>query len=66
MAVPRPGRPRAAIWIVICVLLAAALIATLWVPFYNHLTPALGDSPLSLLAPAVTGMCTAAADLTCR
>ena len=29
----------------IAVLLAAALIGTLWVPFYNHLTPALGGLP---------------------
>ena len=27
------------------VLLAAAVIGTLWVPFYNHLTPALGGFP---------------------
>jgi membrane protein implicated in regulation of membrane protease activity len=45
MAVPRRGRPRAAIWIAIGALLAAALIGTLWVPFYNHLTPALGGFP---------------------
>lgn len=45
MAVPRPGRTRAPIWIVIGVLLAAVLIGTLWVPFYNHLTPALGGFP---------------------
>jgi membrane protein implicated in regulation of membrane protease activity len=45
MAVPRPGRTRAAIWIVIGGLLAAVLIGTLWVPFYNHLTPALGEFP---------------------
>ncbi len=45
MAVSRPGRIRVAAWIVIAVLLAAALIGTLWVPFYNHLTPALGGFP---------------------
>jgi membrane protein implicated in regulation of membrane protease activity len=45
MAVPRPGRTRVAIWIVIGVLLTAALIGTLWIPFYNHLTPALGEFP---------------------
>jgi membrane protein implicated in regulation of membrane protease activity len=45
MAVPRTGRTRVAIWIVIGVLLTAALIGTLWVPFYNHLTPALGGFP---------------------
>ena len=45
MAVPRPGRTRAAIRIVIGGLLAAVLIGTLWVPFHNHLTPALGEFP---------------------
>ena len=32
-------------WIVISVLLAAALIGTLWVPFYNHTTPTLWGFP---------------------
>jgi len=32
-------------WIVITVLLAAALIGTLWVPFYNHTTPTLWGFP---------------------
>jgi hypothetical protein len=32
-------------WIVIAILLAASLIGTLWVPFYNHLTPAHGGFP---------------------
>jgi hypothetical protein len=41
----RPARTHRGIWIVIAVLLAAALIGTLWVPFYNHLTPALGGFP---------------------
>jgi Protein of unknown function (DUF3311) len=45
MAQPRPARTRAGIWIVIAVLLAASLVGTLWVPFYNHLTPTLGDFP---------------------
>ena len=45
MAVSRPGRARVASWIVIGVLLAAALVGTLWVPFYNQLTPALGGFP---------------------
>ena len=45
MAVARPRRSRVAIWIMIGVLLAAALIGTLWIPFYNHLTPALGGFP---------------------
>ncbi|HYB88226.1 MAG TPA: DUF3311 domain-containing protein [Streptosporangiaceae bacterium] len=45
MEQPRPGRTHVGIWIVITVVLAAALIGTLWVPFYNHLTPALGGFP---------------------
>jgi hypothetical protein len=45
MEQPRPGRTRVGIWIVITVVLVAALIGTLWVPFYNHLTPALGGFP---------------------
>jgi len=45
MAQIRPARRHAGIWIVIAVLLAAALIGTLWVPFYNRLTPTLGDFP---------------------
>jgi Protein of unknown function (DUF3311) len=45
MAQPRPARPRTGIWIVIAVLLAASLVGTLWVPFYNHTSPALGGFP---------------------
>jgi Na+/melibiose symporter-like transporter len=45
MAVSRPGRTRVASWIVIVVMLAGALIGTLWVPFYNQLTPALRGFP---------------------
>ena len=45
MAQHRAPRRHSGIWIVITVLLAAALIGTLWVPFYNHLTPALGGFP---------------------
>ena len=45
MAVSRPGRARVATWIVIGVLLTAALAGALWVPFYNRLTPALGGFP---------------------
>ena len=41
----RPARTNVSIWIVITVLFAAALIVTLWVPFYNHLTPVLGGFP---------------------
>jgi hypothetical protein len=45
MPAPRPGRSSVGPWIAIAVLLAAALIGTLWVPFYNHLTPKLGGFP---------------------
>jgi Protein of unknown function (DUF3311) len=45
MAQPRPPRMHAGIWIAITVVLVASLIATLWVPFYNHLTPVLGGFP---------------------
>jgi hypothetical protein len=45
MAQSRLARTRTRTWIVISVLLAAALIGALWVPFYNHLTPALGGLP---------------------
>jgi Protein of unknown function (DUF3311) len=45
MAQPRPPRTHVGTWIVIAVVLAAALVGTLWVPFYNHTTPALGGFP---------------------
>ena len=45
MAQSRTARPRTGIWIVIAVLLAASLVGTLWVPFYNHLTPTFGGFP---------------------
>ena len=52
MAQPRsPGtaarlpRAHAGTWIVVGILLAAALAGTLWVPFYNRATPALGGFP---------------------
>jgi Protein of unknown function (DUF3311) len=45
MAQSRPARTNVGIWIAITVVLVASLIATLWVPFYNHLTPALGGFP---------------------
>jgi Protein of unknown function (DUF3311) len=45
MAQPRPARRRTGTRIMIAVLLAAAVIGTLWVPFYNHLAPALGGFP---------------------
>lgn len=45
MAQPRPARTHPGIWIAVTILLAAALIGTLWVPFYNRTTPALGGFP---------------------
>ena len=45
MAQSRPARTHVGIWIAVTVVLAASLIATLWVPFYNHLTPMLGGFP---------------------
>jgi hypothetical protein len=45
MAQHRAPRKHVGTWIVITVLLAAAVIGTLWVPFYNHLTPALKEFP---------------------
>ena len=45
MAQHRAPRKHTGTWIVIAILLAAAVIGTLWVPFYNHLTPTLGDFP---------------------
>ena len=45
MAQHRAPRKHTGTWIVIAVLLAAAVISTLWVPIYNHLTPTLGDFP---------------------
>jgi hypothetical protein len=39
MAQHRAPHRSVGIWIAITVLLAASLIGTLWVPFYNHLTP---------------------------
>jgi Protein of unknown function (DUF3311) len=45
MAQHRAPRKHTGTWIVIAVLLAAAVISTLWVPIYNHLTPTLADFP---------------------
>jgi hypothetical protein len=45
MAQHRAPRKHTGTWIVIAVLLAAAVIGTLWVPFYNHLTPVFGGFP---------------------
>ena len=42
---PRPARAHVGTWIVITVVLAAALIGTLWVPFYNHTQPTLWGFP---------------------
>lgn len=41
----RTARTHVGTRIVITIVLAAALVGTLWVPFYNHLTPALGGFP---------------------
>ena len=45
MAQHRAPRRPVGIWIAITVLLAASVIATLWIPFYNHLLPAFRDFP---------------------
>jgi hypothetical protein len=45
MAQSRPARTHVGIWVAVTIVLAASLIATLWVPFYNHLTPALAGFP---------------------
>jgi hypothetical protein len=45
MAQHRAPRKHVGTWIVITVLLAFAVISTLWVPFYNRLMPALGGFP---------------------
>ena len=45
MAQHRAPRRPVGIWIAITVVLAASVIATLWVPFYNHLSPAFRDFP---------------------
>ena len=45
MGQPNPPRKRAVTWITITLLLLAALIGTLWVPFYARTTPKLGDFP---------------------
>jgi hypothetical protein len=45
MAQHRAPRRPVGTWIAITVALAASVIATLWVPFYNHLIPAFRDFP---------------------
>jgi hypothetical protein len=39
MAQHRAPRRQVSIWIAITILLAASLVGTLWVPFYNRITP---------------------------
>ena len=43
--VTRSPRAHTGTWILVGVLLAAAIVATLWVPLYNRATPALGGFP---------------------
>jgi membrane protein implicated in regulation of membrane protease activity len=43
--VTSPPRAHTGTWILVGVLLAAAIVGTLWVPFYNRATPALGGFP---------------------
>jgi hypothetical protein len=45
MGQPNPPRKRTVTWIAITVLLLAALVGTLWVPFYARASPKLGDFP---------------------
>jgi hypothetical protein len=45
MAQHRAPRKHTGTWIVIAILLAAAVIGTLWVPFYNRLTPTFRGFP---------------------
>jgi hypothetical protein len=70
MAEPRPARTHIGIWIVITVLLAASLVGTLWVPFYNHTSPALGGFPFfywyQLLWVPIVAILSAAAYLLSR
>jgi hypothetical protein len=41
----RQPRSRSGLWVAVAVLLAAALVAVLWVPFYDRTTPTLADFP---------------------
>jgi hypothetical protein len=41
----RSSRAHPATWAAITVVLMAAVVATLWVPFYNRTTPELGGFP---------------------
>ena len=45
MAQPSTAHRHVGTWIAITIVLVAALIGTLWVPFYNHVTPVLGGFP---------------------
>jgi Protein of unknown function (DUF3311) len=45
MAQHRAPRRHVGTWTVIAVLLSAAVVGTLWVPFYNYLLPARGGFP---------------------
>jgi hypothetical protein len=45
MGQPKPPRKHPLTWIAISVLLLAAVVGTLWVPFYVRLTPKLGAFP---------------------
>jgi Protein of unknown function (DUF3311) len=41
----RRSRRHPALWVVAAVLLAASLVAVLWVPFYNFTSPTLANFP---------------------
>jgi hypothetical protein len=41
----RQRRTHPVLWVIVAVLLAAALVAVLWVPFYDSTTPTLADFP---------------------
>jgi membrane protein implicated in regulation of membrane protease activity len=41
----RASRSHPGAWALIALLLAAAIVGTLWVPFYDRATPALGGFP---------------------
>ncbi|HEY2574849.1 MAG TPA: DUF3311 domain-containing protein [Streptosporangiaceae bacterium] len=45
MSQPVPRRHSPITWAAITILLLAALVGTLWVPFYARSTPKLGDFP---------------------
>lgn len=41
----RPPRRHTGLWLLVAVLLAASLVAVLWVPFYNRTTPTVANFP---------------------